>query len=459
MDIKWWKFDFLWTGKDYMGPAYIATDKGKIKEKTTKAPRGPAEYFPGLLLPGFKNSHSHAFQYAFAGQTESLGTSNTDNFWTWRTSMYEVAKNISPECVEAVATQLYAEMLRHGYTSVVEFHYLHQDKFKEEKSIAMAAKHITAALRSGIRLMLVPVFYEKEGLIPQETHEAQNRFHCTSVESYQDTLKELKSLMRQAQEAIPPLLSLGKGVHSLRAVKKENLIKICESLTEKEPFHLHISEQKKEVSDCLKVLGKSPIHWLFDTVNVGENFHLVHATHSTKEELEKITSKGASVILCPSTEANLGDGFFDLSSYRKLGGYWSIGTDSHIGLSPMEELRWLEYGVRLQEQKRNTVCQKKEEESGEILYRESYMGAMRTMGAKEKDYFSEGEALDAIVVQSPQLDLSTKKLSTLIYGSTVDTIKATIVNGNIVVRDQKHVQSKEIEKEYRDAIRENFSKL
>ena len=456
MSIKWWKFDSLWTGEKYISPAYICTDAaGKIQEKTNIPPQRPVEYFPGLVLPGFKNTHSHAFQYVFAGQTESLGPKcKSDNFWTWRTSMYEVARQISPECTQAVATQLYTEMLRHGYTSVVEFHYLHHSLEKEEKSIAMAVQHITAALRTGIRLLLVPVFYGK-GLIPQTTHTAQKRFHCASVEAYQDIIKELHSLIQQAQEGLPPLLSLGKGVHSLRTVQKKDLIKICETLSEEEPFHMHISEQKKEVSDCLKELGKSPIHWLFDTVNVQENFHFVHATHATKEELERITKAGASVILCPSTEANLGDGFFDFSTYRKLKGHWSIGTDSHIGLSPMEELRWLEYGMRLQEKQRNTICKKEKEESGEILYRESYAGALRAMGKKITGYFSKGETLDAIVVQSPQIELSSKKLSTLIYGATVEAVKATIVNGKVLVRNQEHIQKEEIEREYKEAIQRN----
>ena len=232
---------------------------------------------------------------------------------------------------------------------------------------------------------------------------------------------------------------------------------VCEKLPDNEPLHIHISEQEKEVQECEAKHGKTPLNWLFDTVEVKKNFHFVHATHARKEELEKVAKAQASIILCPSTEANLGDGFFDLSTYRNFGGSWSIGTDSHVGLSPMEELRWLEYGLRLQQKRRDVICPEREEESATILYKESRKGALHAMGRTEEEYFTPGTPLDAIVVRSPNLSLSTHKLSSLIYSSTADVIKSTIVNGRVLVKEQKHIHTEDIQKQYRKELLELFS--
>ena len=185
MQEKWWHFDSLWTGKDFLGPVYIRTDEnGVIKERTENHPENVTESFSGLVLPGFQNTHSHAFQYALWGR-KSLPSSPSNNFWGWRNGMYEVAAKISLDCVEAVATQLYAEMLRHGYTSVVEFNYLHHDEKGQHypNHGEVGKRHIAAALRTGIRLFFIPIFYGKDGIIPQEKHPVEKRFY-TSVEDF-----------------------------------------------------------------------------------------------------------------------------------------------------------------------------------------------------------------------------------------------------------------------------------
>jgi len=299
------------------------------------------------VVPGIANLHSHAFQRAMAGLAERQ-QSEADSFWTWRDWMYRFAAMLSPEDVHAIARQLYIEMLEAGYTSVCEFHYLHHDVDGRPYAppSALADAIIAAACDAGIRLTLLPVLYQRGGFDGRPLGERQRRFGHASA----DFLRLVEGLRRQSSSTV----RIGIAFHSLRAVGVESMREVLTALDEPDlPVHLHIAEQPAEVADGLATHGRRPVQYLLDELPVDARWTLVHATHVDDGELRGIARSGATVAICPSTEGNLGDGLFPLRAFLAAGGRYGIGSDSHVSVSPVEELRWLEYGQRLVEQKRS----------------------------------------------------------------------------------------------------------
>jgi formimidoylglutamate deiminase len=304
----------------------------------------------GPVIPGMPNLHSHAFQRAFAGLTEFRG-SEQDSFWSWRTLMYRFAAQLSPAQVEAIATWLYVEMLEAGYTSVCEFHYLHHDRdgqpYADDAELALAL--LRAAERAGIGLTLLPVLYQAGGFGGQAPGPGQRRF-IRSTESMLRLLERLRPLC-EAQGA-----RLGLAPHSLRAVPPEALgeaLSGLDAIDAGAPIHIHIAEQTAEVEACLAWSGQRPVAWLLDHAPVDARWCLVHATHMDADEYRRAAASGAVAGLCPTTEANLGDGLFDFGAWRTAGGRWGIGSDSHACVNAAEELLMLEYGQRLATRQRN----------------------------------------------------------------------------------------------------------
>ncbi|MDJ0842195.1 MAG: formimidoylglutamate deiminase, partial [Acidobacteriota bacterium] len=374
--MKTWQFQGILTETGWLLPGWVQLDDtGNILAVGQGEAPEDAHRIAGYALPGFQNAHSHAFQYAMAGIAEHL-TAPDDDFWSWREAMYRLALSIDPDDMEAIAAMLYAEMVRHGYTSVAEFHYLHHapDGKPYADPAEMGARLVAAAERAGIRLTLVPVFYQT-GDFGKPALPEQRRFIFPDLDAWRGHLEASAAVTARSPNA-----ALGGGLHSLRAARPEDVAAIFEAVPQGAPKHIHIAEQTKEVDTCLKVLGKRPVEWLMEHVDLDDTFHLVHATHMTEEETRAVARSGASVVLCPSTEGNLGDGFFNLPTYLAEGGSFSIGTDSHIGLSPMEELRWLDYGRRLFNRKRNVLCMRAGQDSGAIAYGKSLLGGRRAMG-------------------------------------------------------------------------------
>lgn len=312
-----------------------------------------AQRLAGPVLPGLVNAHSHAFQRAIAGLTERPGPQG-DDFWSWRDRMYSVALRITPVQLEAIATQLYAELLAAGYTQVCEFHYLHnpvQGHFGQAEPLEMSLALIRAARRVGMGLTLLPVLYMRSGFGASGLRDDQRRF-ASSPKVLQRLLDDLAGQVRE-----DPLLRLGVAIHSLRAVDAGPLTEIAELARERHlPVHIHIAEQPQEVQDCLAHTGQRPIEWLLAHQKLDQRWHLVHATHGTEAEWQGVAASGASVVICPSTEANLGDGVFGYVPYTEAGGRWSVGSDSHVTRDWAEELRLLEYGQRLTLGRRNVAA-------------------------------------------------------------------------------------------------------
>jgi len=323
-------------------------DSGIITAISTEGDED-AEYINGFAIPGFQNAHSHAFQYAMAGLAERHDSGNlSDDFWSWREAMYNLALSVDPDQMEAIATMLYAEMARHGYTNVAEFHYVHHDKDGRAygNTAELGSRLISAAKTTGIGITLIPIFYQKGGFgkapVPK-----QKRFISDTIDDYYGLLESTEKACLHYDHA-----NLGIGIHSLRGVAPEDAAEVARLGRQDLPFHIHVAEQLKEIEDSVRYLGKRPVEWLLENMAPNERFHLVHATHLTEAEVKGIAKSQANVVLCPSTEGNLGDGLFSLKAYQDYGGAWSIGTDSHVGINPFEELRILDYGQRLITHKR-----------------------------------------------------------------------------------------------------------
>ena len=387
----------------------------------------------GWAIPGFQNAHSHAFQYAMAGLAENRSEhANADSFWSWREQMYRIALSVTPDEMQQIATSLYMEMVRHGYTSVAEFHYLHHDPDgKPYSNIAeMGERLLIAAGEAGINITLIPMFYQT-GNFGKPAEHNQRRFISENVSKYIQLLEATENAVSKYPNA-----SLGIGIHSLRAANEQSIIQIRKEIPRDLPFHIHVAEQKKEVSDCVDFYGKRPVEWLLDNVDLNEQFHLVHATHLSDHEVNGIAQSGAHVVLCPSTEGNLGDGIFRFHDFKAAGGKWSIGTDSHIGLSPFEELRWLDYGQRLTTHRRDTFITSQSGDAGLNAITMSWGSGKAAMGKPSEDFYTVGQPFEAVIMRdlpgghTSHPDTSSLT-STLIYTADSADIIDTIVNGKL----------------------------
>ncbi len=312
----------------------------------------------GPVLPGVVNAHSHAFQRAIVGLTERLRAQGadgaSDDFWSWRDRMYSAANCITPEQLETIASQLYAELLAGGYTQVCEFHYLHNALAGAAYSnpAEMSLALVRAAQHTGMGLTLLPTLYMRAGFADNSLRDDQRRFASTP-----DGIMRITDAV-QRQTAGDPRINVGVAIHSLRAVSPPALKEVADFARQNHmPVHIHIAEQTQEVDDCLVHTGLRPIEWLLEHVDVDARWNLVHATHTTREELVGVQARGASIVICPATEANLGDGVFDFPGFAHLQGQWSVGSDSHVTRRWSEELRLLEYSQRLTLRRRNVAAQ------------------------------------------------------------------------------------------------------
>ena len=313
-----------------------------------------AEVLPGAVIPAMINAHSHAFQRAFVGLSERRDSAR-DDFWSWRDRMYGVALRITPDQLHAVATHLYSELLAGGYTHTCEFHYLHHAEDGRPYSAhggddaAMSEALARAAQDTGMGLTILPVLYERAGFTQPALRDDQRRFatDVTRVLQLRDTIRGWTL----------PNVDAGVAIHSLRAAapaSMRELVRTCAG--DPAPMHVHIAEQTNEVADCLAATGMRPIEWLTSEFALDARWQLVHATHATPAEIDAVAATGAGVVLCPGTEANLGDGLCDLPRWLQSGTPLSLGTDSHVTRSWPEELRLLEYGQRLTLRQRNVAA-------------------------------------------------------------------------------------------------------
>ena len=394
----------------------------------------------GWALPGIANLHSHAFQRAMAGMAERQ-TDPADSFWTWRETMYAMAARFDPELLHAVAAQLYVEMLEAGYTTVCEFHYLHHapDGRPYANADAMSQALLRAARDTGIRIALLPVLYMTGGFDARPLSERQRRFGH-QVEAY---LRLLDVLRADAGERV----RIGCALHSLRAVPPQAMREVLAALPRESRVHIHIAEQMAEVDECVAVRGARPVQWLLDNADVDARWTLVHATHLDAAEVQGIAGSGATVAICTTTEGNLGDGLFPLRDYLDAGGRWGVGSDSHISVSPVEELRWLEYGQRLVSRRRNIASS----------MRSPSVGTTLLQGVLASSADSTGFAVDDRIVldaEAPILSgaVDADLVDRWIFSGNANVVRDVDVAGVCVVEDGRHRERDAVAARYRRAI-------
>ena len=434
-------------------------DDGALTAVQPDSSSNGAVALKGPALPGMPNLHSHAFQRAMAGLTErariAAGDAGEDSFWTWREVMYGFVRRLNPDQVQAIAAQLYVEMLEAGYTAVGEFHYLHHDPegAPYDDPAEMSRRVIAAARSSGIGLTHLPVLYGYGGFGGKPAGEGQRRF-LNTPERYLELLALIHGEVRD-----DPQLHLGIAPHSLRAVTPESLAAALDGINELDneaPVHIHVAEQQPEVRDCIDWSGLRPTEWLLTHQDLDPRWCLVHATHMTDEEAVALARTGAVVGLCPTTEANLGDGVFPAGAYLGAGGEIGIGSDSHISVSPVEELRWLEYSQRLTLKRRNLLAGEGGSPSvGARLYKAALAGGARALG-RPIGRLAIGCRADLLVLDGELPCLWGKDgdvlLDAVMFAGNRNPVRDVMVGGAWLVGEGRHRDRDAILADYRAVI-------
>jgi formimidoylglutamate deiminase len=435
----------------------VSVDAAGLIAKVAPTSRdAEATLLDGPVLPGMPNLHSHAFQRAMAGLAERSGPAMGDSFWTWRETMYRFAQKLTPEDVEAIAGQLYAEMLEAGFTSVAEFHYLHHQPGGAAYAdpAELSRRILAAADTAGIGLTHLPVLYRYGGFGAKEPQERQRRFLHDS-EAYARLLQALAPALRNRSDR-----RLGIAPHSLRAVTPELLrdgIAALDAIDAVAPIHIHIAEQTAEVDDCIAWSGKRPVQWLLDQDVVNKRWCLVHATHLDADETRRLAESKAVAGLCPTTEASLGDGLFPAIAYMAAGGRIGIGSDSHISVSAAEDLRLLEYGQRLAQRSRTVLAGGPDRSTGRRLFEAALQGGAQALG-QPMGAIAPGHRADFILLDSAAPSLAGRSgdsvLDTWIFSNqSRGTIRDVYVSGHRVVEAGRHLRGEALAARHRETLR------
>jgi formiminoglutamate deiminase len=412
----------------------LEVERGTISRVVPGAPPDFGDRRDGRTVPGLPNLHSHLFQRAMAGLAERRGP-GTDSFWTWRQVMYGFLSRLGPDDVEAIAAQAMVEMLERGFTALAEFHYLHHapDGSPYANPAEMADRVAAAADRTGMGLTLLPVLYTHGGFGPLPPSEGQRRF-LNGPEGYLRLLEGSRRAVAALEDA-----RLGVAPHSLRAATGEQIAAVLAAVPDG-PVHIHVAEQVAEVEACLAWSGQRPVERLLATQPVGPRWCAVHATHMTTEETRALAASGAVAGLCPITEANLGDGFFNATTYT---GAWGVGSDSNVEITAPGELRMLEYGQRLLHRRRNLLARAEGRSTGEDLYAAALAGGAQACG-REVGRIAAGARAD-LVRLAPGTTVDE-----YVFVSGASAVREVMVAGRIVVADGRHAE--------RDAVGARFAR-
>jgi formimidoylglutamate deiminase len=407
----------------------------------------------GLVLPGMPNVHSHSFQRAMAGLAELRGHP-TDDFWTWREEMYRLVRLLEPEDIEAIGAHLYIEMLKHGYTTVAEFHYLHNDRDGKPYADRGELAHcvVTGASASGIALTLLPVLYAYGGFGHRALSPAQRRFQSDPRALF-ELLADVESF-----HCPSPLLRLGIAPHSARAVDAlllQETVDLATRFDPTMPIHMHVSEQVGEVAECISTHGVSPLMWIAELVPVDPRWTLIHSTHLTGLEMRRAGDAGACLGLCPTTEANLGDGMFDFLPWFERSGAWGIGGDSHVSVSPFEELRALEYSQRLRLRVRVVASEEDRPDVAANLWSAAAAGGAQAVG-QPVGALERGRRADLVVLDGDDVDFeglgAQAQLGVAMFSGNYNRVRDVFVGGRPVVASGHHPDEEAAARAFRGAL-------
>ena len=421
---------------------------GAIESVAANVAAAPGDERHGVAVPALANLHSHAFQRAMAGLAERRGP-GADTFWTWRETMYRFALTMSPDDAEAVAAQLYVEMLEAGFGAVAEFHYLHHapDGRPYANPAEMAARIVAAARDTGIGLTLLPVFYAHATFCGAPPRAEQRRFLC-GLEDFARLHEESGKLIDPARRE-----AIGVAPHSLRAVTPDELFAVAK-LTPGGPIHIHAAEQAKEVEDCIAALGARPVRWLIDNAGVDRRWVLIHATHMDGGETADLARTQAVAGLCPITEANLGDGIFPASAYAEGRGRYGVGSDSNVLIGAAAELRQLEYAQRLALRMRNVLAPAGGS-TGRALYDAALSGGAQAL-ARDCGRIAAGAVADIVTLKSDHPTLVGRTgdaiLDGWIFSAGNGAVDCVWSGGRKLVSGGRHVARERIAERYRRTL-------
>ncbi|HEX3948366.1 MAG TPA: formimidoylglutamate deiminase [Steroidobacteraceae bacterium] len=422
---------------------------------------GHIESVDGVVVPGMPNAHSHAFQRAMAGDAE-FRLSARDSFWTWRQAMYALANRIGPQQLQIVATQLFIEMLKAGYTSVAEFHYLHRPSGTSQYdgtarysgSNPLWDAIIGAARVAGIGLTFLPTLYQNSDFGGRPLKSEQSRFFMDTDEF----LHAVEAHAGAARRAADSALRIGAAFHSLRAVPLEHLRRAALALRGVDanmPVHIHVAEQNLEVRGCERATGRRPVELLLDQGLLSAHWCLVHATHANAGELSGIAAAGAIVCVSISTEANLGDGSFDAVRFLKMDGRLCVGSDSQCTVSPAEELRWLEYQQRLRRKRRGVLADASESHVGTRLWRDAALNGAQALG-QPVGRIAVGCRADWLALDAAHPAMAgaaaDAALDRLVFAGAERAIRDVMVGGRWVVKDHRHAADEQLRGEFASVV-------
>ncbi|MGM0557563.1 MAG: formimidoylglutamate deiminase [Myxococcota bacterium] len=408
------------------------------------------------VVPGLVNAHSHAFQRMIRGRTEFIEPGREDDdFWSWRERMYRAALTLDPEQLEAVARMAFLEMALTGVTSVGEFHYLHHqsDGTAYADANELAKRVIAAARHVGMRINLLRVGYNRAGF-DVETNPRQRRFIEPDVDTY---LARVFDLERDHRD--DPCVSVGMAPHSIRAVPREWLESIASEAGQR-VVHIHASEQQSELEQSRQEYGATPIEALAEVGLLGANTTVVHATHATSNEIERLAESGATVCACPTTERNLGDGFLPGAELVRAGVPVSLGSDSHANIDLWEEMRLVEYHERLRHERRNVLASAAGvRTTAEVVWPMGSRHGARCLG-QSGGALAPGADADFTVIDLDHISLvgATREtlLSDLALAMTPGAVRAVYVAGERLVDDGAHQERETIVEDYRRVLGEVF---
>lgn len=440
-------FKHILTPNGMLAAQTLTIEDGKI---SAIAPADTTSFDGYLAIPGMPNAHSHAFQRALSGYGEAR--QGDDSFWSWRQAMYRLANRITPDDCYTIARMAFADMLRGGYTSVAEFHYLHHLP-DGTASPAMGEAVIAAANSVGLPITLLPVLYQTGGF---------NKFPAPDQARF--VHKDIDSYCRLIEQLQKSGVALGIAPHSLRAVPIDVLPELLnasnELLPKGYPVHIHIAEQTAEVDACLTVHDKRPVELLMETLVPDASWNLVHATHITGDELQAIVSSHARIVICPITEAYLGDGLCPADDFVEAGGKLAVGSDSNCRLDALEELRLLEYGQRLRSQSRARFA------NGSGVGAELWQHTARAGAAavnRCSGEITEGASADFVVFDENTAPLDGHTIATaldaLLINASARDIAAVYVQGKRVIEHGQHELDNDIRRDFDTCVKKILGDL
>lgn len=405
-----------WIDSAVQDSVYVEIDGARftrVEPHSTKS----APMIAGLSVPGFANTHSHAFHRALRGRTQH----NRGDFWTWRELMYRVAGLLSPDSYYELATAVYREMLAAGFTSVGEFHYLHHqvDGTPYPRPNAMGEALISAARDAGIRITLLDTLYLSSGFGAEVT-DPQRRFSDATSESWKTRVTELGYLADSSTV-------IGVAAHSVRAIPLQAFAAVQSFVSHGVPVHIHLSEQVKENQDCVEAYGLTPTQVLAEHGILGPMTTVVHATHVAEDDIASLGAAGSFFSMCPTTERDLGDGIGPASHLHAAGARMTFGSDSHAVIDPFEEMRAVEMNERLNAQTRGHFG------AAELLEAATVTG-QASLGFADTGSIAVGQRADLVTIDltSPRTAGTGADENSAVFAATAADITRVMVDGRVV---------------------------